>query len=53
MLMELIGFLSGLLITGLAWGALFRFERLRAIRSVYGGFPTAGSPGNALIWPRR
>lgn len=54
MLVEVLGFLSGSAIIGAGCLALLRYERWKAVRSVYlGRAASRAHGGNALIWPSR
>ena len=54
MLIEVLGFLSGVSVVAVAGGLFLRHEAWRTIHSFYGR-ETASKPshGNALIWPSR
>ena len=50
--LEVLGFLFGVLVVGVAGLMFLRHETLRVVRSVYGrDIGRKASHGNALIWP--
>ena len=54
MLIEVLGFLSGVCVVAVAGGLFLRHEAWKAIHSVYGRDASRKpSHGNALIWPSR
>ena len=53
MSIEIVGFLSGVVVMCGAALALMRHELRRAVRAAYGRKPGLKPSGNALIWPSR
>ena len=52
MLMEVLGFVCGVIVVGVAGCMFVRHESWKTIRAVYARENRAAGPrGNALIWP--